>query len=374
MAVKRNPLGPLDRAATRAGRTLSALVRIPGFLRDPKLARTYVPAEARKSRFRTLTGLAAWALRHAELNDYYFAYELDRTGSDSGRYMGIREGKELIKRVNSWTWTGSRATDYRCLCKDKFLFGEYLAALAFPTAKNLALYDGSEVLWLDPRGARGLDSVLEADGLDAFCKDAVGAHGQRIFALESRNGRLLVDGKETAVEDLAKRMPVPGLLQERLSQHPALTAIYPHSVNTFRLVTILRGGKAVPFKGFMRFGAKGSRVDNWGAGGPAVAVDLGTGKLSGRGILMPGSGGAFTASHPETGVRFEGFEIPFFDEAVTLATRLHRFFYGLVTVGWDIAITPAGPVFIEGNNGWEIFALQAIVGGLRHELRQSLPS
>ena len=372
--MKRNPLGPLDRAATRVGRTLAALVRIPRFLRDPKLARSYMTDEARKSRFGTVIGLAAWAMRHAEMNDYYFAYGLDKIGSDSSRYMGIREGKELIKRVNSRAWTGSRVTDYRCLCKDKFLFGEYLAALSFPTPKNLALYDGSEVLWLDGRGARGLDSVPESDGLDAFCKDAVGAHGQRIFALEAREGRLLIDGTESTLEDLRKMMPVPGLVQERMVQHPALIGVYPHSVNTFRLVTILRGGKAVPFKGFMRFGAKGSRVDNWGAGGPAVAVDLGTGKLSGLGILMPGSGGALTRSHPETGVRFEGFEVPFFDEAVSLATRLHRFFYGLVTIGWDIAITPTGPVFIEGNNGWEIFALQAIVGGLRHELRQSIPA
>jgi hypothetical protein len=98
-----------------------------------------------------------------------------------------------------------------------------------------------------------------------------------------------------------------------------------------------------------------------------VAVDLKTGRLRARGVLMPGRGTSVT-SHPETGVRFEGFEIPFFERAVSLATELHRFFYGLATIGWDIAITPTGPAFIEGNNGWEIFALQAIAGGLKDEL------
>ena len=364
----RHPIQGTSRLAARVKNTVAALTRIPGFLGDPKLARTYFPDEARKSRRRIRLDLALWATRHAELNDYYFAYGLDRIGADGRQFIGIQEGKDLIKRVNSRAWSGPYVADYRCLCKDKFLFGEYLTALAFPTPKILALYDGSQVSWHDERSFKGLESIAEHDGLDVFCKHALGAHGQSIFSLKVEKGRLLLDGTETSLDDLRKKMPVPALLQERLAQHPALAQVYPRAINTFRLVTILRDCQAIPFRGFVRFGAKGSRIDNWGAGGPAVAVDLKTGRLRARGIHMPGHGASVTA-HPETGVRFEGFEIPFFERAVSLATELHRFFYGLVTIGWDIAITPTGPVFIEGNNGWEIFALQAIVGGFKNELR-----
>jgi hypothetical protein len=88
--------------------------------------------------------------------------------------------------LNSQAWTGVRAIDYRCLCKDMFFFGEYLTALSFLTTKNLALYDGAQIFWLDRQVAKGIDFVLELDGLEVSCKDALGANGQGIFFIESQ--------------------------------------------------------------------------------------------------------------------------------------------------------------------------------------------
>jgi hypothetical protein len=353
--------------------TLLSLMRVPGFLKDPKIAHTYFPAEARKSRTRILTDNILWAIRNAEVNESYFVYGLDRkAGVDHGNYIGSREGMALIRGSNAQAWTGLRGTDYRCLCKDKFLFGEYLTALSFPTPRNLAFYDGSQVLWVGRELAGGLDSILDLDGLDVICKDAIGAHGRDVFSLKVQKGRLLLGGVDSTVDDLKKMIPVPALLQERLIQHPAVAEIYPHSINTFRLVTMLKDGKVTPFRGFMRFGANRSLIDNWAAGGVAVGMDLETGRLCGRGVFRPGRGD-FATAHPETGFRFEGFEMPFFREAMDLATRLHGFFYGLVTIGWDIAITPGGPAFIEGNHSWEIWPIQAILGGLKAELRKAIP-
>ena len=59
--------------------------------------------------------------------------------------------------------------------------------------------------------------------------------------------------------------------------------------------------------------------------------------------------------------------------AAEMAIRLHHFFYGLVTIGWDIAIAAEGPVFIEGNDWWDTRAMQAILGGFKRELLQALP-
>ena len=55
-------------------------------------------------------------------------------------------------------------------------------------------------------------------------------------------------------------------------------------------------------------------------------------------------------THPITGVRFEGFEIPFFNEAVDLCKRAAMVVPQVQYVGWDVAITPSGPVIIEGNS------------------------
>ena len=32
----------------------------------------------------------------------------------------------------------------------------------------------------------------------------------------------------------------------------------------------------------------------------------------------------------------------------------HKHLYNIRSIGWDSAITPEGPVFIEGNDNWEI--------------------
>ena len=47
------------------------------------------------------------------------------------------------------------------------------------------------------------------------------------------------------------------------------------------------------------------------------------------------------------------------NEAVELAKKIHEFFYGIHSIGWDIALTENGPVFLEGNNGWEISIMLA---------------
>lgn len=35
-------------------------------------------------------------------------------------------------------------------------------------------------------------------------------------------------------------------------------------------------------------------------------------------------------------------------------------FYGMKTIGWDIAFTEEGPIIIEANNGWGIAAHQMV--------------
>lgn len=69
-------------------------------------------------------------------------------------------------------------------------------------------------------------------------------------------------------------------------------------------------------------------------------------------MYKPGYGG-IVREHPQTHVRFSGFEIPYFHDAVKFATRLHSYLYGVHSIGWDIAITEAGPVIIEGNDDWD---------------------
>lgn len=122
----------------------------------------------------------------------------------------------------------------------------------------------------------------------------------------------------------------------------------------------------------MRVGANGNTVDNWASGGLAVAIDE-NGILRGEGQYeFPIDDKMSESSHPDTHVPFDGFQIPFYKEAIENAQHLHRFFYGIPCIGWDIAFTEDGPIFIEGNDNFEISLNQAVHGPLKKEWNDAI--
>ena len=76
--------------------------------------------------------------------------------------------------------------------------------------------------------------------------------------------------------------------------------------------------------------------------------------------------------HPDSQIRFADVRIPFVQEAVDLAEKLHEKLSSIRVIGWDIAITSDGPVFIEGNDNPEISGLQTVNGGLKKDIVQIL--
>jgi glutathione synthase/RimK-type ligase-like ATP-grasp enzyme len=52
-----------------------------------------------------------------------------------------------------------------------------------------------------------------------------------------------------------------------------------------------------------------------------------------------------------------------------LAEKLHEKLSSIRVIGWDIAITSDGPVFIEGNDNAEISGLQTVNGGLKQTIQ-----
>lgn len=60
--------------------------------------------------------------------------------------------------------------------------------------------------------------------------------------------------------------------------------------------------------------------------------------------------GEYFDAHPDTGCSFIGFRVPCYKEAVDLCRRAARVRPGMRYVGWDVAVTPDGPVLVEGND------------------------
>ena len=151
-----------------------------------------------------------------------------------------------------------------------------------------------------------------------------------------------------------------------------MDAIYPGSINTYRIVTINKDEKSYLFSSILRIGTSTSgNVDNWAAGGLAIGIDHQSGYLKQFGFYKPKYGGK-VAKHPDTDVEFAKTKAPCYEEAVELALKASRCFYNIRAIGWDIAITEDGPIIIEGNDNWEISLMQACDGPLRKKWLEAI--
>lgn len=135
-------------------------------------------------------------------------------------------------------------------------------------------------------------------------------------------------------------------LEELVKQHPEMNVLCSTSVNTMRMMTLNDRGTPRLLWAGLRVGNGINAVDNFHAQGMGVKIDLDTGKLVGQAINKDNE--AFDA-HPATGVVFDGFQIPCFQEAKELVLKAALESDKILMVGWDVAISENGPVIIEGN-------------------------
>ncbi len=144
------------------------------------------------------------------------------------------------------------------------------------------------------------------------------------------------------------------LIQERLHNHPALKRLCGgRGLATVRVNTILLDGAVHILSAHLRVVCGDNVVDNFhgGINGNlcATVTDLRRGVLrAGLGIDNDGAG-RWVQEHPNTGLSIEGFELPLWDQVVTLSKKALLAFGPLRAVGWDVAMTPAGPALVEGN-------------------------
>jgi glutathione synthase/RimK-type ligase-like ATP-grasp enzyme len=161
------------------------------------------------------------------------------------------------------------------------------------------------------------------------------------------------------------------LIQEGIVQHHELNNLNPSSVNTVRIDTLLnKEGNIDVLSAYLRMSQGNHYVDNIGSGGCMVGVNLESGTL--KKYANPDFkvyGTVVYTSHPVTGIAFEGFELPFFEDVKALVIRAASLMPGLRIIGWDVAFSEKGPVIIEGNSDYGIRGNDLAYGGyLSHPL------
>lgn len=218
-----------------------------------------------------------------------------------------------------------------------------------------------EVTWVDHPGP-------DLPSIDLFLKPTKGKGGrgcERWDCVEPGRFRKYGGGEVYSaselleyVRELAAKQDY--LVQPRRVNHPDLLDLCGAALSSMRIMSIRndRGEVEVLFAVFKVSGQGASVVDNFHAGGFVSKVDMETGELgqaSDWGLKQPGR---WLDAHPLTGARIAGRRLPLWPQTVELVRRAHEAVIDRVAVGWEVAITDAGPAIIEGNGQFGLDMVQ----------------
>lgn len=156
------------------------------------------------------------------------------------------------------------------------------------------------------------------------------------------------------------------LAEEPITQHEALAAFHPHSVNTVRVVTLAGRNGVYAAYGFLKTGRSGSFTDNGASGGVMAGIDVSTGVIVTDGV---DERGVRYERHPDTGAALRGVALPAWQSLTALCVSSAERVPAVRFIGWDAAYTGRGWVIVEGNAQSELIGPQATAGrGLRREI------
>ncbi len=285
-----------------------------------------------------------FGLKHGFAADRVYLY--GREGVLSGTYLSDLQ-RQLSRFINP--------KPARELLEDKLLFADLARHyVRVPTNYLYANNHRSVVLcdeWETIAGSQDPEKSVPL-----VLKRARGGGGTDFRVLELRGGAVRWGGETLSLPDFYRRFAQRDefLLCEFIKQCDFCQKMYPHTTNTVRLIC-LRDDDGEPFvaRAALRLGTKSSDgVDNFGQGGLAADVDLETGML---GVAVEHDAAApraprHHAQHPDSGTQIRGEVLPDWAGAKDASLKLMRHLPFINYVGWDIVLTDAGPVFLEGNN------------------------
>lgn len=159
-----------------------------------------------------------------------------------------------------------------------------------------------------------------------------------------------------------------------ICQHNEMKRLNPDSVNTVRMTTYFDGNKVHILWPWVKVGRAGSFVDNSGAGGMGVAIDINTGYLISD--AMDENGNQYSI-HPDNGLVFKEYKVPAWEKAVKFATEIMNELVNKTDkvnyVGWDITYTEDNQWAIVEGNAFPQFVQQATYGkGFKKEFDKIL--
>lgn len=228
---------------------------------------------------------------------------------------------------------------FRRFGEDKCMHGVWMRDLKRPETLMMncaGVYygDNFEVITRE----EAVERCLSAD--EVFVKPSIDSGEGRLIRFFDKES-MTREALEKCFDDFDSNF----IAQRAIKQHPTLAALNSSSLNTIRIVSFFFKNEVHILSAILRVGAKGSKVDNIGAGGYACAIHP-NGELNDKGVNRK----AEWVEKTNEGVAFAGVTVPAFDRIVAQIKTAHKKLPHFKIIGWDFCVDTEGdPVFIEYN-------------------------
>jgi len=280
----------------------------------------------------------------------YYKLELFKREKYANRYSSLfPEEAFAFQRATNKPFSVS--AQKRRIINNKQLFNDFIGRRNLPVVPILRAYPGDierskplprEDLFLKPRDGVG---GLGADWLvfDSETGKYHSKQSERIFSAT----RL-----ELHCEGLSEQQPL--ILQPCLRNHAELERMIGRTLATLRVHTCYDSescsGTVISIA--LKAPLPGAVTDN-GTNSLFFAVERQTGEI-GEGIQLFNPLAPRSPIAPATGQPIAGAKLPDHSRVVEICKQAHAGFPEFCILGWDVALTPDGPLLLETNIGWSI--------------------
>jgi hypothetical protein len=241
---------------------------------------------------------------------------------------GVFRALSGIKTLTRRFFQSDRIPDAGYIISGRF-FDRQLQSISHQNATRALFCDSDEI-------------VIKADG---------SGQGRGVQTL------LRQDFDPAAVAALTPR----AVIQTRIAQHQIFDAFVPGGATTLRITTVREQNFTFRARAAYLRVPCGGQKSVQSRSSVRVAVDLASGFLVGPGYL---SDWRKVAAHPESGVAFDGFQIPGYADALEICQCLHSMVPQAGCIGWDVILDPESKAWIlEWNATHNDIKFSEAVGG-----------
>ncbi len=250
--------------------------------------------------------------------DYFRCNFIELSNKEKDTFATAKRFYKLLAYLND--------PEYTVVLSDKLIFNELFRK-----------YLKRDFINLRVSSADDLKEFLK-DKTTVFAKETHGEGGHGISKIKVAD----IKDVNALYDELKSKDQL--LVEDAIIQHEDLNAINPYVVNSFRVITLYKDGKAHMIANALRINQDDAEVigctnDLYFSIGADGRIDSN----------VVDDYGDIYETHPMTGKRFSDVYIHGVKDAFDMCVEAHDRIPQVRYIGWDVAFSEKGPVLVEGN-------------------------